>query len=194
MGTQHLAGALRGDVEGVLQGTGRVVGQEVQRVEVEVLCLDLRSVGDLPAHADEDVGDLLGQDRDRVLGPTLTAGGRHGDVDALGGENLGVALLLQGVLGRGECLLDPAAGLVDQASCVLALILRQRAEVTACRGHRGVVAEVATPEFSQLVQVPRLVECLFSSGSRRLEPGLTHVDFVSHLAHLALVSLVHKVG
>ena len=57
----HHAGRLgRVDEEGVLHLPRRVVGVEVQRVEVEPLGLELGPLGDLPAHADEDVGDPLG--------------------------------------------------------------------------------------------------------------------------------------
>ncbi len=68
VGAQHLPRTLRGDVEGVLHRARRMVGQEVQGVEVEVLGLDLGAFGDLPAHRDEDIGDLVGDDRDRVAG------------------------------------------------------------------------------------------------------------------------------
>ena len=58
----------RVDEEGVLHLPGRVVGVEVERVEVEPLGLDLGPLGDLPAHADEHVGDLLLQGLQRVPG------------------------------------------------------------------------------------------------------------------------------
>ena len=45
-----------------------MVGREVERVEVELLGLDLGSLGQLPPHRDEDVGDVVGQDRDGVPG------------------------------------------------------------------------------------------------------------------------------
>ena len=54
--------------EGVLHGARRVVGPEVERVEVEPLGLDDRALGDLPAHRHEDVGDPLRQRGDRVPG------------------------------------------------------------------------------------------------------------------------------
>ena len=52
----ELPGA-RPDEERVLHLPRRVVGAEVQGVEVEPLRLDLGPLGDLPAHRDEDVGD-----------------------------------------------------------------------------------------------------------------------------------------
>ena len=75
-----------------------MIGREVQRVEVELLGLDLGAFGQLPAHRDERVGDMLGQDRDRVPGADRLTGRRQRDVDALGDEHGGVALGAQ----RGE--------------------------------------------------------------------------------------------
>src|SRR3712207_7769477 len=46
----------------------RVVTADVERVEVQPLRLELRAVGDLVPHADEDVGDPVGQRRERVPG------------------------------------------------------------------------------------------------------------------------------
>ncbi len=59
VGAQHEAALGRVDEEGVLHLARRVVGVEVQGVEVEPLGLDLGALGDLPAHADEQVGDPL---------------------------------------------------------------------------------------------------------------------------------------
>ena len=56
------------DEQGVLLLARRVVAAEVERVEVEPLVLDLGALGDLPAHRDEDVGDPLGDGRQRVPG------------------------------------------------------------------------------------------------------------------------------
>ena len=89
---QQLTGSLRGDVEGVGLAAGRVVWREVQRIEVELLALHLRPLGQLPAHRDEGVGDVLGQDGDRVARTERLAGRRQGDVDGLGHQNGRVAL------------------------------------------------------------------------------------------------------
>ena len=45
--------------EGVLHRTRRVILVEVEGVEVEPLVFDLWAFGNLPAHANEDVSDLL---------------------------------------------------------------------------------------------------------------------------------------
>jgi hypothetical protein len=54
-----------------------MVGREVQRVEVELLGLDLGSLCELPAHRDERVGDVLGQDGDRMPGADRLASRRE---------------------------------------------------------------------------------------------------------------------
>jgi hypothetical protein len=73
---QHLPGTVGRHVEGVLLAAGRVVRREVQRVEVELLGLDLGSLGEFPAHRDEGVGHVLGQNRDRVAGADRLPGRR----------------------------------------------------------------------------------------------------------------------
>ena len=54
------------DEEGVHHRPGRVVGPDVERVEVEPLRLDLGALGDLVAHGDEDVLDPLLDRGERV--------------------------------------------------------------------------------------------------------------------------------
>ena len=116
VGAQHLPRPVRGDVEGVLLAARRMVGREVQRVEVELLGLDLGSLGELPAHRDEGVGDVLGQDRDRVAGADRLAGRGQRHVDALGDQHCGIALgaqdrqpLVVGPLRLGARHVDPLA-------------------------------------------------------------------------------------
>ena len=55
VGAQHHALA---DEEGVVQRSGRMIRGGVQGLEIVVLGLNLRAVGDLVAHAGEDVLDL----------------------------------------------------------------------------------------------------------------------------------------
>src|SRR6266545_1785410 len=80
------------DVERVLRAARRVIGRDVQRVEVEEFGLDLRPVLNLVAYRDEDVFDLLPQQRDRmkVAPPYAASGQRH--VNALFGQLFGFSL------------------------------------------------------------------------------------------------------
>ena len=140
---QHLPRALgRRDVEGVLHGARGVVGQEVEGVEVEVLGLHLGTLGDLPAHRDEHVGDLFGDDGDRVARADRPALRGQGDVDGLGDEHGCVALGEERGTARLERLAHPGAGGVDPLAGVGLLGLRQRAEAASGERDRRLVAEV----------------------------------------------------
>ncbi len=105
-------------MESVLHRPGRVVGQEVQGIEVVVLGFDFRSLRDLPAHRDEHVGDLLGDDGDGVPRAERAAGRGEGHVDRFGDEDRGVALCLQFFAARVEGGLHCGAVCVDAFSCV----------------------------------------------------------------------------
>ena len=74
---------------------GRVRRGHVEGVEVEPLGLDLRAIGDLVAHADEEVGDPLLQRRQRVAGTAGAHVPRSGDVDPLLDQDAGVPLARQ---------------------------------------------------------------------------------------------------
>ena len=71
---QHQARLGRVDEERVLHLPRRVVGAEVQGVEVEPLGLELGPLGDLVAHRDEDVGDALLQGGAAGAGRRAAAG------------------------------------------------------------------------------------------------------------------------
>lgn len=87
MRAQHLTGSLGRDVERVLLAARRVVRREVERIEVELFGLDLRPFGELPAHRDEGVGDVLGEDRDGVARTDRLTRRRQRDVDAFGDQD-----------------------------------------------------------------------------------------------------------
>ena len=151
-------GAVRRDVEGVLLAARRVVGWEVERVEVELLGLDLGTFGQLPAHRDEGVGDVFGQDRDRVPGADRLTGRRQRDVDALGDEHGGVALGPQ----HRESLVVRALRLgardVDPLARVGAVGLGQRTQRLTGQRNRRAVAEVLGLGARQFVQIGGQVE------------------------------------
>ena len=60
----------------VIDPAGRVVGTEVERVEVEPLGLHHGPLGNLPAHRHEHVGDPLRQHGERVPGTARAAAHR----------------------------------------------------------------------------------------------------------------------
>ena len=108
---QHEAALGRVDVEGVLHLARRVVGVEVQGVEVEPLRLDLGTLGDLPAHARRTgrrcAGDISSIGWRRPSGRRPVG---SGDVDGLLGEDPLVALGLELGLAGGERLRRPGRG------------------------------------------------------------------------------------
>src|SRR5450759_2873244 len=69
------------DEEGVLHLTRRMVGAQVQGVEVEPLGLDLGPLCDLPAHGDKDVAHPFGGQLEGVTRADPAAGHRRRDVD-----------------------------------------------------------------------------------------------------------------
>ena len=152
VGAQDEAALGRVDVEGVLHLPRRVVGVEVEGVEVEPLRLDLRALGDLPAHADEEVGDPLAHQLDGVAPAERAAAGGQRDVDGLLGEDALVALGLELDLPGGEGLGDPAAGLADALAGLGLGARRQRPDLAVGQGEGAPVALVGAAHGLELVE------------------------------------------
>ena len=142
--------------EGVLNGPRRMVGTQVEGVEVEPFSLDDRTFGDLPAHRDEDVGDQLGAGGDGVPSAGGGAVGRQRDVDGLLDQHPLLGLGLEDRLAGGQGLADRAAGLADPLAGLLAALRRQRADLAVGQGERRAVAGVLDPDLLQGVEVGRL--------------------------------------
>ncbi len=119
VGAQHQVVVGRVGPEGVLHGAGRVVGAEVEGVEVEPLGLEHRALGDLPAHGHEEVGDVVGHQRDRVARAARATAGRERDVDGLLDEHPLLGLGLERRRALGERLVHCAAGLADALARLL---------------------------------------------------------------------------
>lgn len=117
------------DEEGVLHLPGRVVGHEVQGVEVEPLRLDLGALGDLVAHGHEDVRDALHEGRQRVAGPGRDAVVGQRDIHRLLDQHAGVPLGLQLRLAGGEGLAHGAAGLAHALARLGLGLRRQSADL-----------------------------------------------------------------
>ena len=158
VGAQQLPGSFGRDVEGVLLAARRMVGREVQGVEVELLGLDLGALGQFPAHRHEGVGDVLGQDGDRVPRPGGLAGRRQRHVDALGHQDGGVALGAQHRQPLVEEPLRLAARDVDALAGVGAVVLGQCGERLAGQRQRRAVAEVLCLGPGEIVEAAGQVE------------------------------------
>ena len=153
-----LLGVFTADVERVLQRAGGVVRDEVQRVEVEVLRLYLWALGNLPPHADENVGNVFGQRGDRVHRTRLRAGSRQRNVHLLLAQ-LALAVLLFALHSElGVRLLGAAAGHVDQPAGIFALIFGQGAKRAARLRDRGLVPEVQAVRVFERREVRRRFE------------------------------------
>ena len=117
VGAQHESGIRTGgpgDVEGVLHRPRRMVGPEVERVEVEPLGFQFRTLRHLPAHADEDVLDVLDHGGDGVSVAGRPPVERQRDVDPLRRQHPGVALGDQLRLAGGDGLVDLRSRGADQ--------------------------------------------------------------------------------
>ena len=166
-----------------------MVGREVERVEVELLGLDLRPLGQFPSHRDEGIGDVLGQDRDRVPGAGRLPSRRQRDVDAFGDQHRRVALGAQrrqpfvvAALGLAACGVDALAG-------VGALVLGQRAQRLSRQRHRRAVAEVFGLDARQRVQVVGKCDGLLGGVDRLGQCFRRQVDgLIAHAAALSLLT------
>ena len=87
VGPQEVAGDV--DVEGVPQVAGRMVGCDVEHLEVGQVVLDLRSLVDDEAEPTEDLGDPAHRLDDRMEGASADRPTRRGHVERLPGEAVG---------------------------------------------------------------------------------------------------------
>src|SRR2546425_2396720 len=143
------------EVEGVLHVPRGMILGDVQGLEVEVVALDLRPLGDGKAEAHEDRNDLVLHPGERVARAQrrTTAGER--EVEALPGAllpALGLAPLGQLQLEQGlQLTLDLIGGRADER----ALLLRQRAQGAQQKRQRPLPSQVTDAELLQLCRRPR---------------------------------------
>jgi hypothetical protein len=150
MSTKKQVAVDRLDEEGVLHCARRVVGVEVERVEVEPLVFELRALGKLPPHADEDVGHFLLQEAQRMARALATPARQSRDVDALGLEPRRLFGDGQLLLACSDGLVDPAAGAAHQLACRSLLIVRKIAKTGVHASQRRGLADVLTPHSLEL--------------------------------------------
>ena len=132
-----------------------MVGGEIERIEVELLGLDFGPLGQFPSHRDERVGDVLGQDRDRMAraGRLPSRGQRH--VDALGDQHRRIALGAQRLQTFVVAALDIAARGIHQPAGVSAVGLGHGGQRLSRQRHRRAIAEMFGLGTSQRVEISR---------------------------------------
>jgi hypothetical protein len=153
VGAQHEVVLGRFGPERVLHGPRRVVGPEVEGVEVEPLGLEDRALGDLPAHGHEDVGDQLRASGDGVPGALGNPVGGQGDVDGLLDQDPLRLLLLEHRLPLDQRLLHRPPGVTDALAGLLAGRRRQGADLAVGQGQRRAVTGVLDPDLLERVEV-----------------------------------------
>ena len=149
---QDDTGVGRLDEEGVLLAAGRVVRPDVQRVEGQPLGLDLRALGDLPAHADEDVLDPLGDEADRVPGAERRLRAQDGEVLGLLDEDPLVALRLELALPLAEGRADAPTRLPDALARLRLGARGQRPDLAVGERQRGLVPLVGGAQALELLE------------------------------------------
>ena len=129
--------------ERVVHLARRMALGEIQRGEIVIVGLDVRTLGDREAHVAEDRGDLVDHLADRMdaaaLGRRLPDRQRH--VDLFGGEPRGDRGILEFGLARAERLGDAVLQAVDGRALGLPLLRRHRAQRLQQLGDRALLAE-----------------------------------------------------
>ena len=144
-----------GDEEGVVQGTGRVIGRRVESLEVVVLGLDLGPFGDLVAHADEDVLDLPLGLIDQVQPPEGRRPTGQGDVHALPVQDVQQLIGLDDHPALFERGLERLADDVAELAQFRPLLRRQLGDAAQQHGEIGFAAEKAYARLFDRSQVRR---------------------------------------
>ena len=170
MGAQHPAIL---EVEGVVHGPRRMMGRDIERLEVVVVVLDLGAFRDLEAELAEQCLDARQRPGDGVQPARAAAAPGQGHVQALFRQAPLQGLPLQIGLARFDGRLQPLLGLVDDGPGHLALLGRQAAELLQPGRQAALLAEVLHTDGVQRLQV---------AGSRYGLLGLIHQlrDFFLH--------------
>jgi hypothetical protein len=141
-----------GKIEGVVHGPRRMVRREVQGLEVVVVVLDLRAIGELVAQAREDVGDALEGARDRVQVAQLATAAGQSHVNALGGQALCERRVLKHEPARCQCFGDSVLCAVHGFARQLALLGRQCAQLLELARQTAGLAQQRDPQRFERLQ------------------------------------------
>ena len=177
---QHEVRLGRVDEERVLHGARRVIGVEVQRIEVEPLALDLGALGDLPAHSREDVAHPVLQQRERMPRAGREPRRQRRDVDGLGGELRGGLGLDDLGLAGGERLVDAAAGAADELAESGLLLVGHVAQLGVQERQRRLLAGVLGADLLQRGRVAGRRDGREGCVDRRLHGALGDFTGLGH--------------
>ena len=152
------------DEEGIVQRARRVIGGCVERLEVVVVGLDLGTLGDLVAHADEDVLDLAARRSDQVQVAQRERTTRQRDVDAVAFERpdqfVGLELRQPRLERRLEFSLDKVAELADDRSFVGG----ELGDASQQDGQLGLAAQEAHSDVLERRRIDRAVDRAHARG------------------------------
>src|SRR5215207_7143559 len=129
MGAQHDPAILRLHEQGVLHGPCWMIRDEVERIEIHPLGLELRALGHLPAHCDEDVLHQAHQRSDGMNRAVWLGLYRQRDIDPLLHQDAGDLGGLELLLTRFERIADGGARMANAYARLLAGVRWQSANL-----------------------------------------------------------------
>ncbi len=150
MGAQQAAVT---EIEGVVHGPGRVVGGNVERLEVVEVVFHLRAFGDVEAQAQEEVFHAPAHARDRMQGPGLFAAAGQGHVQGLGAQLLVQGRFLERLAALVDGRLNALLGFVDQRAGLGPLFRAQPAQALEQRADLPLLTQVTHPHVVQRARV-----------------------------------------
>ena len=143
--------------------------RDIQRLEIVVIVLDLRSFDDAEAHADKDVLHLLLNLRERMALADLRGFTGHCDIEALALQLLLESRALVSLSLLGDRVLDVLANLVRQLSHLRALLSRELSHSAKDAGELALLAQKAYPDRLKVgVSVLELCLCSFTDLNKFL--------------------------
>ena len=128
-------------IEGVLHGAGGVVGRVAQRGEVEPVVFDFGAVGNIEAHAAEDLLDAFPREGDGVQAACAALAARQGDIQRLGLQVLLQLGFLQCLAARGERGFNGLLCLVDGSAARFLFFRRELGQLFHQRGDAARLAQ-----------------------------------------------------
>ena len=152
-----------------------MVGRNIQRLEIIVVLLDLRSFNYVKAHSDKNLLDLFERYRIRMPVTDLVLFCRESDIDGLSLKALFKCLLLHFLPGLGHFLLDSGSGLVYHSTDLWSVLRSYVLHALLDLGKLTLFSKNLYPYVVQGICIVR-----FFNGSYGLLPYLFELFFNHH--------------